>query len=209
MRIWSPGRKMKHNPLSSPSYGKRTQPNIVNNKIHNKEMNKLLNHSPKREQARDDHFRKKVKLNIENLVALLKYQKKIRNQAKYFQDQDSDRSIGIRSPDNRDSDRHERNKSLSIEQAGGPYANATIFGRVQSHSEYKDFDKIDKDWGAKLKNKISLGALPKTISKTSTDHYKITGAHTGKLSVSHSERNLLDKIENINGIPYTTIDLQR
>ena len=49
MRIWSPGRKMKHNPLSSPSYGKRTQPNIVNNKIDKKEMNKLLNHSPKRE----------------------------------------------------------------------------------------------------------------------------------------------------------------
>ena len=48
-----------------------------------------MNGSPKIKQARDQYFRKIIKINCEKLKTLLKYQKKAR-QIQYFEDEETE-----------------------------------------------------------------------------------------------------------------------
>jgi len=67
----------------------------------------------------------------------------------------------------------------SLPSIDGPYANATIFGHSTS-------SKLDKDFGAKLKGKVSLSALPKTVTQGNDYYYKRMGATTN----AQSQRSL-------------------
>ena len=67
--------------------------------------------------------------------------------------------------------------SLPLLEPVKNYGNAMIFGKDSNYSDYKDYNsKLDKEIGAKLKGKIALSALPKTISQTTLGGYYNRGS---------------------------------
>lgn len=109
--------------------------------------------------------------NISKLLTLCKFAKKAKRR-RYMEEDELD------SPNASNIEYRMANRSLpNIIDVSGPYQNAKILGRETSHSVHKDFNsKIDKNLGAKLKGKISLSALPKTISQTTHDYYPINAS---------------------------------